>query len=321
MAYKIFLPLLLAVMLFCMTACENGTADAVDAAAYEEAQELHIGDVVAPMSEADEETSLDSISRNVYSPKDTLPDGMKLESELSKDDDPQVIYIGKPRSKKAKESAEDEEDDAYDEYYEPLFSKGSELGIDVSKYNKDIDWEQVKNFGVSYAIIRCAYRGSTTGYMVMDPKWEDNYLGARRAGIKTGAYFFTQAISEEEAVKEASLVCALIKGTGLDLPVFIDVEGSGGRADPLERGLRTQIISAFIRTIQNEGYKAGVYANKSWFTGYINREELPPGTYIWYAQYNVQKPTYTGSYDIWQYSSKGTVPGIEGFVDMNISQD
>ena len=183
------------------------------------------------------------------------------------------------------------------------------MGIDVSKHNGNIDWEAVKNSGVSYVIIRCGYRGYSTGVLVEDPK---------AAGLKVGAYFFSQAVNEVEAVEEASMAIDLVKGYGLNYPLFLDVEGSGGRADGISRDTRTAVCRTFCQTVQNSGIQAGVYANKTWFTEKINTASLTSYK-LWLAQY-ASAPTYTATrYDLWQYSSKGKVSGISGNVDMNIS--
>ena len=198
-----------------------------------------------------------------------------------------------------------------------MVSSNGILGIDVSKWNGSIDWNAVKNSGVSYVIIRCGYRGSSQGSLVEDPKYRTNIQGATAAGLKVGVYFFTQAVNEIEAVEEASMVLSLVSGYKLSYPIFLDVESSGGRADGISKETRTAVCKAFCQTIKNSGYTAGVYANKTWFTNYIDAGQL--GAYrIWLAQY-ASKPTYTGRYDIWQYSSKGKVGGISGNVDMNLS--
>ncbi|MBR3606458.1 MAG: Ig-like domain-containing protein, partial [Lachnospiraceae bacterium] len=191
------------------------------------------------------------------------------------------------------------------------------LGIDVSTWNGNINWNQVKNSGVSYVIIRTGFRGSTQGALVEDNKFRQNIQGAINAGLKVGVYFFTQAVNEVEAVEEASMVLSQIKGYKITYPVFIDVEGSGGRADGLDAGTRTRIINAFCQTIQNGGYRAGIYANKTWLAQKMNVSALS-GYKIWLAQYNTQV-TYGGRYDMWQYSDKGKISGISGNVDMNLS--
>ncbi len=191
------------------------------------------------------------------------------------------------------------------------------LGIDVSKFNGNIDWTKVRNSGVTYAIIRSGYRGSTAGALVEDPKFRANIKGASAAGLKVGVYFFTQAVNEVEAVEEASMVLSQVSGYKISYPIFLDVESSGGRADGLDYATRTKVINAFCQTIRNSGYTAGVYANKTWLQKKFDPGQL--GAYkIWLAQYN-STPTYTGRYNLWQYSSKGSVNGISGNVDMNLS--
>ena len=199
-----------------------------------------------------------------------------------------------------------------------LSSGSGVLGIDVSKWNGSIDWNAVKNSGISYVIIRCGYRGSSTGALIEDPKFRSNIQGAKNAGLKVGAYFFSQAVNEVEAVEEASMALNLVSGYGLNYPIFLDVESSGGRGDKIDAGTRTAVCNAFCSTIQNSGYTAGIYANKTWLTSNINTGSLT-GYKIWLAQY-ASSPSYSVTrHDMWQYSSKGTVSGINGNVDMNIS--
>lgn len=198
-------------------------------------------------------------------------------------------------------------------------SQGSgTLGIDVSKYQPNINWASVKASGISYVIIRCGYRGASTGALIEDPYFRSHIKGAKAAGLKVGVYFFTTAITEAEAVEEASMCAALCSGYGLNYPVFMDCESSG-RAGymNLSAAQRTSIIKAFCSTIRSAGYTPGVYANKTWLTSYMNASELS-GYKIWLAQYNTQV-TYKGRYDLWQFTSKGSVNGISGNVDMNQS--
>lgn len=192
-------------------------------------------------------------------------------------------------------------------------------GIDVSKWNKDIDWDKVKAAGVEFAIIRCGYRGSSTGSLVIDPYFEKNIKGAQAAGINVGIYFFTQAVTDVEAVEEASMVLSLIKNYHITYPVFIDTEGAGGdgRADNLDVSKRTLICQAFCDTIESGGYNAGVYASKNWYNNRLDTDKLKDYA-IWLAEYR-KAPTYEGYYDMWQYTSKGKIDGIEGNVDLNVS--
>ncbi len=194
---------------------------------------------------------------------------------------------------------------------------GSKFGIDISRHNGKIDWNAVKSSGVDYVIIRCGYRGSSSGALITDQNFQSNIKGATAAGLKVGIYVFSQAINEVEAVKEASLAVSLAKGYKLTYPIFIDTESSGGRADRIDVATRTAVVNAFCQTVQSAGYQAGIYASKSWFEQKLSMGSV--GNYrIWLAQY-AAAPTYSGRYDMWQYSSKGTISGINGKVDLNLS--
>ena len=187
----------------------------------------------------------------------------------------------------------------------------------MSKWNGSIDWNAVKNSGISYVIIRSGYRGSSAGTLIVDPKFEANIKGASAVGLKVGIYFFSQAVDEIEAVEEASMVLGQIKKYTISYPVFIDVEASGGRGDMIDRATRTAVCKAFCQTIQNGGYTAGIYSNKTWLEEKIDAASLG-GYKIWLAQY-AAAPTYGGRYDLWQYTPSGSVSGISGSVDLNIS--
>lgn len=199
-----------------------------------------------------------------------------------------------------------------------LSQSSGNRGIDVSKYQGNIDWGAVAASGINFAIIRVGYRGSASGALVQDPYFKKNISGATKAGIKVGLYFFTQAVNEAEAVEEASMAMSLASGYKVTYPIFIDTESaSNGRANGLSKSARTAVVKAFCQTVRNGGYKAGVYASKSWYANQLNASALN-GYCIWVAQYN-SSCTYSGKYDMWQYSSKGSVSGIKGNVDMNIS--
>ena len=199
-----------------------------------------------------------------------------------------------------------------------LSMNGGVLGIDVSKWQGTIDWNAVKSSGISFVVIRCGYRGSSTGVLVKDPMFEANIKGATKAGLKVGLYFFSQAVNEKEAVEEASMAIALAKDYKISYPIFIDTEWtSGGRANGISKDTRTAVCKAFCETIKSAGYTPGVYACKSWYQDSLNVSSLN-GYKIWLAQYASQ-PTYSSRYDMWQYSDKGKVNGISTNVDMNIS--
>ncbi len=203
---------------------------------------------------------------------------------------------------------------------------GTRLGIDVSTYQNTIDWNRVKAAGIEFVFIRLGFRGYGTGKLVADSMFRKNISGAMAAGLKVGVYFYSQAINEQEAVEEASMCLQLLEGYGgLQFPVAIDVEYATssltGRADRLTRDERTRVCIAFCETVKNAGYIPAVYANKDFLENKLYASSIS-NYIIWLAHYTGSvdvKSSYKGRYDIWQYTSRGTVDGISGPVDMNIS--
>ena len=198
---------------------------------------------------------------------------------------------------------------------------GKFKGVDVSKYQGNINWNQVKASGIEFAIIRVGYRGYGTGALVEDPTFRQNIRGATAAGLKVGLYFYSQAVNEAEAVEEASMVLRLCSGYNISYPIYFDTEkvaGDTGRADNISRSQRTANAVAFCETIRNAGYRAGVYSYASWFYNQLNIANLSQYS-IWIAQYR-DNLTFDYNYDIWQYTSSGRVPGIPNNVDMNVSK-
>lgn len=200
-----------------------------------------------------------------------------------------------------------------------LITRERSIGIDVSKWQGEIDWEKVANSGVGidFAIIRCGYRGISSGDLIEDPYFKKNIEGAIKNGIKVGVYFYSQAITKAEAIEEASMALELVKGYNLQLPIYIDTEGSGGRGDTISKSERTEILKTFCEVIKNAGFKPGVYSGRYWYNNHVITSKIEQ-YHIWVAQYN-DVCEYEGRYDIWQYTSSGSVPGINGKVDMNIA--
>ena len=190
-------------------------------------------------------------------------------------------------------------------------------GIDVSKFQGNIDWNAVKADGITFAIIRCGYRGYGTGALVEDSTYRKNIQGAINAGLKVGVYFYSQAINEAEAVEEASMVLSLVSGYSLPLGVYYDTESvAGGRANAISANERTACAVAFCETIRNAGYKAGVYSYASWFYNALNFANISKYN-TWIAQYR-NTLSFNYKYNIWQYTGSGRVNGISTAVDMNI---
>ncbi len=197
--------------------------------------------------------------------------------------------------------------------------KGITDGIDVSKWQGAINWTAVKASGIDYAIIRLGYRGYSTGVLVEDPYFQQNLDGAIAAGLDVGVYFFTQAITVQEAIEEASFCLQRTAGYNLKYGITFDTEyeANGGRANVMSVSLRTQITNAFCDTVKNGGKVPMVYASKSWFIYQLDYTAIDHNR-IWLAHYTAQTD-FSYRYDLWQYTSTGSVPGVNGGVDMNYS--
>lgn len=196
----------------------------------------------------------------------------------------------------------------------------SHKGIDVSKYQGDIDWAAVASDGVEYAFVRLGLRGYGSGKLVLDEYFDQNMRGAKEAGIKTGVHFFTQAITVEEAIEEADYVLENITGYDVSYPVVFDVEmivNDDGRANGLSQKDRTDITIAFCDRIKAAGFTPMIYGNVKCFTKLLDMTRLNDYE-KWYAFYDdyMYMPYEVG---IWQYTEKGKVAGINTGVDLNIS--
>lgn len=196
----------------------------------------------------------------------------------------------------------------------------SKQGIDVSSFQGEIDWQKVKEDGIEFAIIRLGYRGYGTGKMVLDDYFEQNIKGALEAGLEVGVYYFSQAISEEEAVEEAQVVLENIKNYNVTYPIIYDAEEIAtdrARTDGLTVHQLTDNAIAFCEYIEAAGYQSMIYSNKRWLLTKLDLERLTDYD-IWFAGY-VNIPEYPYDFKMWQYSESGSVNGIEGNVDLNIS--
>ena len=194
-------------------------------------------------------------------------------------------------------------------------------GIDVSKFQGTIDWPKVAADGVTFAYIRVGYRGyGEAGKLVEDPSAKDNLKGANDAGIKTGVYFYTQAITEAEAKEEVNMLLGIIKPYRIDCPVVIDVErvaNSSARMNKLDKKTRTKIVKAFCEAVKTGGYRPMIYCNLEMAAVMLDIAELEEYD-KWFAFYTPEF-YYPYAYRVWQYSDKGKVQGIAGDVDMNVA--
>ena len=192
-------------------------------------------------------------------------------------------------------------------------------GIDVSSYQKDIDWNAVKHAGIEFAMIRIGYRGWSTGELDLDDCFYEHIEGAIDAGLDVGVYFFSQALNQEEAVEEAEFTLETIKGYNITCPVVFDweeVDAVDARTNEMNMLLLTSCAQAFCQTVENAGYDAAVYFNQTYGYSQLNLESLKEFDF-WLAEY-ADSPTFVYDFLMWQYTNEGLVPGIEGNVDLNI---
>lgn len=193
-------------------------------------------------------------------------------------------------------------------------------GIDVSEHNMDIDWDKVSATGIDFVMIRAGYRGFTRGRTFDDSTFEANIKGAAEHGIKVGLYFFSQAITTAEAEEEASFVLSLIGDYDIDYPIVFDWEnitGSEARTDSIDGETLSEIAAAFCNKIKKAGYNTAIYVNKNQVYNFYNLDKVKSYD-IWYAEYQA-KPSLYYDFTMWQYTCDGTIDGIEGTVDYNIS--
>ena len=204
------------------------------------------------------------------------------------------------------------------------------MGIDVARYQGTIDWQEVSQADVDFAIVRIGYRGMADGKIKPDPNGRYNLQEAAKAGIPLGVYFFSTAVTEEEAEEEAAWVAEEISGYPITYPVVYDCENFNdpdSRQYELNKSQRTDIALAFLKAIEKKGYEAMFYASKgdmelekSWEVSRIEEDYK-----IWVAQYpalpypETKETSYSGTHHMWQYSMEGSVPGIRQPVDLNIA--
>ena len=204
------------------------------------------------------------------------------------------------------------------------------MGIDVARYQGTIDWQEVSQADVDFAIVRIGYRGMADGKIKPDPNGRYNLQEAAKAGIPLGVYFFSTAVTEEEAEEEAAWVAEEISGYPITYPVVYDCENFNdpdSRQYELNKSQRTDIALAFLKAIEKKGYEAMFYASKgdmelekSWEVSRIEKDYK-----IWVAQYpalpypETKESSYSGLHHMWQYSMDGSVPGIRQPVDLNIA--
>ena len=213
----------------------------------------------------------------------------------------------------------DQYDFQYDRHnYLKLQNLTSYAGVDVSAYQGKIDWKKVKASGIDFAIIRLGYRGYESGKLVEDDYAKANLKGAKEAGLKVGAYFFSQALNIKETDEEIKFILKILGSTELDMPLVLDWEipAATARTKKMDAITLTDIQRHFCGQMRDKGYQPMIYFN--WHQSeklYIlnDLEEYP----FWLALYQ-DRMTYPWKVEMWQYTDKGKVPGIQGNVDLNV---
>ena len=210
------------------------------------------------------------------------------------------------------------EGEAYYNYFKDGKRSG-QIAIDVSEFNGDIDWKEVKKKGITLAIVRVGFRGYGSGTIVADECFEKNIKDAAAAGIKVGVYFYSQAINRDEGIEEAKYVLEKIKSLPVKGPVVIDTEkvddDEEARGNVISVEERTDAVVGFLETVKEAGYPPMVYASTVWFVKYLDIERI--GDYpFWLACY--ETPDFPYHTEAWQYMPSGWVPGIDHDTDLNV---
>lgn len=196
----------------------------------------------------------------------------------------------------------------------------SYVGVRISEESDYVDFTDLKKAGVDFCMIRVGARGYSTGQLVVDDNFKDNIKGATDAGLDVGVYFFSQAVSEEEARAEAALVLEQIREYDVDYPIAFDMEyilNDDSRIDELSRNDKTKIARAFLQDIETAGYKPILYGSKAWLIQEINLLKLE-GYDVWLGEPG-DIPDYPYQFMMWEYSDSAKIDGISGYANMSIS--
>ena len=192
------------------------------------------------------------------------------------------------------------------------------LGIDVSHHQQQIDWEAVADSGITFAMIRLGYRGYTDGILYPDDYVAENLAGAKAAGLKIGAYFFSQAVNVQEAKAEAAYALELLGDVKLDLPLAYDWEymNETARTATVSKETLTECTLAFCKAVEDAGLEPMIYFNRTQAMTMLELDRLTDYGW-WFAQYQTVMD-FPYEVKMWQYTQTGSVPGITGDVDINL---
>lgn len=204
-------------------------------------------------------------------------------------------------------------------YYEDG-KQTSYVGVDISKYQDYVDFAKVKKAGIDFVMLRVGARGYGTGQLMLDEYFTENIKRATDAGLEVGVYFFSQAITKEEAVEEANMVIQNLGEYKITYPVAYDMElidNDTARTDILTKAEKTEMAKTFLETIAAAGFKTMIYGDKEWLIKEIDMSKLTAYD-VWLSQ-ATDIPDYPYKFTMWQYQFEGSVDGIAGYVNMDIS--
>ena len=235
-------------------------------------------------------------------------------------DNPGFFYGTSGNHKELRPNPFTASDFTYENGYMTCLAAETWLGVDVSHHQGQIRWQEVADAGIRFAMIRVGHRAVSDGVIRMDQYWQENIIGARDAGLLVGVYFYSQAISVEEAREEAAFVINVLKGVRLDLPVVFDWEvySKNGRNANVDPDTLNACAIAFCEAISDAGFQPMVYfnldlANRFWDLELMKQQGYP----FWLALYR-NKMNWEYLPDMWQYTETGSVPGIDTPVDLNL---
>ncbi len=229
------------------------------------------------------------------------------------------IAVGAPRNDYVRDRFYRDGDYEVMAYHDSEGNVTSKTVVDLSSFQESIDFEALKKAGVYGVCLRVGFRGYGSGAIVEDDNFKTFYKDAKKAGLKIGVYFYSQAITEEEAVEEADYVISLIKGKKIELPVAFDTEGvyaDDARGDAMDVGTRTDCAVAFCERIAEKGYEPMIYSNRNWFAQNLDMSRLY-NYKLWIAHYTDSTDfpyVYTG----WQYTDSEVLPGSETPIDASV---
>ena len=310
------------------SASSGGTASSGNAS--ESAVTDEYGNVIRSEADRAADNTLSADQKIVLGIKSSLESGTSVMETLRKYYPNDLIlyknkrYVFTPVNDSLKKHSYKAEDLKQSENGEWQYTDGDKItshkGIDVSSHQGDIDWAKVKGSGVEFAMIRALYRGYSSGKLVEDEKFKNNITGADANGIKAGVYIFTQAVNESEVDEEIAMLKELVGENKVDYPVVVDVEEANageGRMDTLGIEERTSLIKYYCEKIKDAGYKPMKYFNIESALLMLDLTQLEDYD-KWLAAYNSEF-YYPYQYTLRQYSDSGSVDGIEGNVDLDIS--